>query len=136
MRNKLDNKLEKRIFVSYSKNNKAYKLYDLVTKKIVISGDICFEENSLFVGLEIETKNLPIFPFELEKDDHLALESVENDNQGENVPYSPVSSLSINSSPSPSKKIRNLQKVIDTTKEFELNDGFFCFLCRRRSNFF
>lgn len=36
----LDDKGEKCIFMSYSEESKAYRLYNLVTKKIVISRDV------------------------------------------------------------------------------------------------
>ena len=41
---KFDNHIEKCIFIGYSKESKAYKLYNLLTKKLVISRDVAFNE--------------------------------------------------------------------------------------------
>lgn len=89
MRSKLDDKLEKCIFISYIERSKAYKLYNPVTKKIVISQDVRFDENSMFEEMEVEDGNLPNFPFQLEEE-----EFVENEDQGENPPNSSSSSPS------------------------------------------
>jgi hypothetical protein len=40
MRKKLDNKGHKCIFVGYSEETKGYKLYDHVTRKVIISRDV------------------------------------------------------------------------------------------------
>ena len=45
-RSKLDNKGEKCIFLGVSDHSKAYKLYNPITKKIVISCDVIFYEES------------------------------------------------------------------------------------------
>ena len=45
LRKKLDKKGHKCIFVGYSEDTKAYKLYDLVTRKVIISRDVQFVEN-------------------------------------------------------------------------------------------
>ena len=45
LRKKLDNKGQKCIFVSYSKDTKAYKLYDPVIRKVIISQDVQLVEN-------------------------------------------------------------------------------------------
>jgi len=44
LRQKLDNKFEKCIFLGYSDQYKAYLLYNFVTKKVVISRDVKFAE--------------------------------------------------------------------------------------------
>ena len=64
-RGELDDKLEKCIFVGYSENSKAYRLYSPVSKKVIISRDVKFDEaklwqwnapkedqNSLFVDMD------------------------------------------------------------------------------------
>ena len=43
-RGKLDDKSEKCIFTGYSEQSKAYKLYNPITKKTIISRDVVFKE--------------------------------------------------------------------------------------------
>jgi len=50
LRRKLDKKGKKCIFVGYSENTKAYKLYDHVAKKVIISRDAQFVENESWDG--------------------------------------------------------------------------------------
>ena len=45
LRKKIDKKGQKCIFVGYSEDTKAYKLYDPVTRKVIISQDVQFIEN-------------------------------------------------------------------------------------------
>uniref|UniRef100_A0A251VEZ8 Putative zinc finger, CCHC-type n=1 Tax=Helianthus annuus TaxID=4232 RepID=A0A251VEZ8_HELAN len=47
--NKLDDKVEKMIFVGYSENSKGYKLYNPLNNKITISRDVTFDENKRWV---------------------------------------------------------------------------------------
>lgn len=44
-RGKLDDKSEKCIFIGYSENSKAYKLYNPVTRKTIVSRDVIFNED-------------------------------------------------------------------------------------------
>ncbi|CAL8157460.1 unnamed protein product [Prunus armeniaca] len=48
VRNKLDDKSEKCIFIGYSERSKAYKLYNPKTKKFLVSRDVRFDEYSNF----------------------------------------------------------------------------------------
>ena len=50
LRKKLDNKGQKCIFVGYSEDTKAYKLYDPVARKVIISCDVQFIENESWDG--------------------------------------------------------------------------------------
>ena len=43
-RGKLDDKSEKCIFVGYSENSKAYRLYNPILKKVIINRDMHFNE--------------------------------------------------------------------------------------------
>ena len=45
LKRKLDKKSERCIFTGYSEQHKAYKLYNLVTKKVVVSRDVKFIED-------------------------------------------------------------------------------------------
>lgn len=47
-RRKLDDKGEKCIFLGVSDQSKAYKLYNLITKKIIVSRDVIFEEENFW----------------------------------------------------------------------------------------
>ena len=50
LRMKLDKKGPKFIFVGYSEDTKAYKLYDPITRKVIISRDVQFFENKSWDG--------------------------------------------------------------------------------------
>ena len=57
LRRKLDKKGHKCIFVGYSEDTKAYKLYDPVTRKVIISRDVQFVENESWDGtIDINVK--------------------------------------------------------------------------------
>ena len=45
LRKKLDKKGHKYIFVDYSEDKKSYKLYDPITRKVIISQDVQFVKN-------------------------------------------------------------------------------------------
>ena len=47
-RRKLDDKGEKCIFLGVSDQSKAYKLYNPITKKIIISHDVVFDEENFW----------------------------------------------------------------------------------------
>ena len=50
LRKKLDKKGHKCIFVGYYKDRKAYKLYDPIERKLIISRDVQFVENESWDG--------------------------------------------------------------------------------------
>ena len=50
LRKKLDNKGQRCIFVGYFEDTKAYKLYDPVARKVIISRDVQFVENESWDG--------------------------------------------------------------------------------------
>ena len=56
-RKKLDDKGVKCIFTRYSSKSKAYKLYDLVNKKMIFSRDVGFLENQSWDGLTDESSS-------------------------------------------------------------------------------
>ena len=62
LKNKLDKKGHKCIFVGYSEEKKSYELYDHVTRKVIISHDVQFVENESWDGtVEKNVKILSIF---------------------------------------------------------------------------
>ena len=58
LRNKLDNKGEKCIFVGYSDQYKSYKLYNPSTKKVIINRDVQFIEEEAWDGRLEKTVNV------------------------------------------------------------------------------
>ena len=58
LRRKLDNKGHKMIFVGYFEDTKAYKLYDHVTRKLIISRDVQFVENESWDGTVEKNLNI------------------------------------------------------------------------------
>lgn len=48
-RKKLDDRGEKCIFVSYSEESKEYKLFNPLTKKLVVSRDVIFDEDKAWI---------------------------------------------------------------------------------------
>ena len=57
LRRKLDKKGKKCIFVGYSEDTKAYKLYDPVARKVIISRDVQFVDNESWDGtIDINVK--------------------------------------------------------------------------------
>ena len=58
LRRKLYNKGEKCIFVGYSEESKAYKLYNPTTKKVIISRDVQFVEDEAWDGSIEKTVNI------------------------------------------------------------------------------
>jgi hypothetical protein len=51
MRRKLDDRREKCVFVGYIEDSKAYRLYNLVTKKYVINKYVEFKEEEAWDGI-------------------------------------------------------------------------------------
>lgn len=50
VRSKLDGKSEKCIFIGYDERSKAYKLFNPITKKVIISQDVIFKEEESWDG--------------------------------------------------------------------------------------
>ena len=59
-RGKLDDKSEKCIFIVYSEQSKAYKLYNPITKKTIISIDVMFKEQESWNGTIDKTVNAQV----------------------------------------------------------------------------
>ena len=60
MRKKLDDRSEKCIFIGYSNQSKAYKLYKPETKKVIISRDVEFKEKEAWDGSIDKTISIEI----------------------------------------------------------------------------
>jgi hypothetical protein len=64
LRKKLDDRSEKCIFTGYSETSKAYRLYNPITKKLILSRDIQFLENQFLNDSEnqqVDSQN-PLLP--------------------------------------------------------------------------
>lgn len=59
-RGKLDDKSEKCIFTGYSEKSKAYKLYNTITNKTIISRDVVFKEQDSWNGTIDKTVDAPV----------------------------------------------------------------------------
>ncbi|GKV07537.1 hypothetical protein SLEP1_g19297 [Rubroshorea leprosula] len=59
-RSKLDDKGEKCIFLGVSDQSKAYKLYNPLTKKVIISRDVVFDEASTWSWTEKSGQQIPV----------------------------------------------------------------------------
>lgn len=57
-RKKFDEKGEKCIFIGYSEQSKAYKLYNPITKNVIISKDVIFIENEAWDGMVDDTTGI------------------------------------------------------------------------------
>ena len=65
----MDDHGEKCIFIGYSEESKSYKLYNLLTSKVVVSKDVIFsEEESWGWNDDITSKEKP-FEFERQEED-------------------------------------------------------------------
>jgi hypothetical protein len=62
LRRKLDDRSEKCIFLGHSDQSKAYKLYNMVTKKVIINMDIEFNENKSCDGSINMTISIGVIP--------------------------------------------------------------------------
>ena len=64
LRKKLDDKSEKCIFTGYSETSKAYRIYNPITKKLILSRDVQFLENQFWNDSEnqqVDSQN-PLLP--------------------------------------------------------------------------
>ena len=57
-RSKMDKKCEKCIFVGYSDETKGYRLYNPITKKLIIRRDIVFDENSCWIWDDTDMQHI------------------------------------------------------------------------------
>ena len=69
LRRQLDKKCERCIFTSYNEQHKEYKLYNPITKKVVVSRDIKFIEDKCWSGPsdihQEERSDMPDLPTKL-----------------------------------------------------------------------
>ncbi|KAJ9539061.1 hypothetical protein OSB04_031794 [Centaurea solstitialis] len=83
-RGKLDEKSEKAILVGYSYNAKAYKLYNPLTKKVITSRDVIFDEDKTWEGLTCD------------EDGNCILDDMHIDQTGHDVDIEQIDSHDVN----------------------------------------
>ena len=111
LRNKLDDKAEKCIFVGYSERSKAYKLYNPETNKIVVSKDVKFDESSSFYNTETEDSlKIPCIDIEDGRNSH----DLENEDLG------------LEDSPQ-FRKTRSMQDIYESSQPMNQENIFFAF---------
>jgi transposase InsO family protein len=137
-RTKLDDKSEKCIFVGYGERRMGYKLYNPITKKVIMSRDVIFEEDKtwqwkddqevvkwistdLILKDEVEVPPVlaegPILPAEPQSPEHRFPVF--------NRRNTPESSSTSSSSEGP-RRMRNLDELYDATQVIE-DTTLFCF---------
>jgi hypothetical protein len=145
IKRKLDNKSEKCVFIGYSEQSKAYRLYNPVTKKFVVSRDVQFQEDkswdekmvgSFFPSTEIkeqvaeEQSPSPITPILITPTTHDSTEERGQPTRG------PCSSSDSNPTISSLKmqKTRNLKEIYEHTRPLDL-DALYAFVSYQPESF-
>ncbi|KAI3708032.1 hypothetical protein L2E82_37034 [Cichorium intybus] len=131
-RSKLESKSEKAIFVGYSENSKAYKLYNPITKNMIISRDVAFEEEKCWDNSVIQEENHPQILQDDNSDDTRQIHedspistpstvqtpSPSSDNR---IPQNSQSTMSTLETP-PRKSYRNLNRIYANSRRIDLDD--------------
>ncbi|KAL4021013.1 hypothetical protein IC575_019802 [Cucumis melo] len=121
LRGKLDDKSEKCIMVGYSENSKAYRLYNPVSRKIIISRDVIFSEDESWNWNDDvdEAKS----PFHVNIDENEVAQELEQaEIQAMESSSSSTSSSTSNDEISP-RRMRSIQEIYNTTNR--INDDHF-----------
>ncbi|GMJ05590.1 hypothetical protein HRI_004228200 [Hibiscus trionum] len=141
IRKKLDDRGEKCIFICYDERSKAYRLYNPLTKKLIISRDVEFDEAEHW-RWNLEEKKVEGLFFNEEQDDD---DFINQDEQGDDQSpqQNPTESSSSNNSrtenpdvqPTEVRRSTRERRVPERYKDYETqNISLFCLLQDRRSN--
>ncbi|GJV20713.1 retrovirus-related pol polyprotein from transposon TNT 1-94 [Tanacetum coccineum] len=114
-RSKLNDRSEKHVFVGYDKQSKGYKLYNPVTRKVVVSRDVEFEEEGSWDWSIEEKKVLTIFLYRRNKTG----ESGDEVQQPKSQTPTPTQDSPLSSSEG-EPKTRSLQELYEVTDEIPL----------------
>jgi transposase InsO family protein len=140
-RTKLDDKSEKCIFVGYGDRRMGYKLYNPITKKVIMSRDVIFEEDKAWQWKD-DQEAVKWINTDLILEDEVEVPPVlaEGPILPADEPQSPLhrflvfnrrntlESSSASSSEGP-RRMRNLDELYDATQVME-DTTLFCFFCR------
>ncbi|GJT12879.1 retrovirus-related pol polyprotein from transposon TNT 1-94 [Tanacetum coccineum] len=111
---KLDNRSEKHVFVGYDKQSKGYKLYNPVTRKVVVGRDVEFDEEGSWDWSIQESKRYDFLPMTDE-------EEIDESSEEARQPQSPTPTQDSPSSSSEGEpKTRSLQELCKVTDEIPL----------------
>nr|GEU97809.1 retrovirus-related Pol polyprotein from transposon TNT 1-94 [Tanacetum cinerariifolium] len=120
---KLDDRSDKHVFVGYDKQLKGYKLYNPVTRKVVVSRDMEFDEEGSWDWSIQESERYDFFPMTDEEETNESSEKARK-------PQSPTSTQDSPSSSSKGEpKTRSLQELYEAKRLLEL-----CGYTRPRKN--
>ncbi|KAG9450495.1 hypothetical protein H6P81_010460 [Aristolochia fimbriata] len=130
-RKKLDDRGEKCIFVGYDSKTKAYKLYNPVTKRLIISRDVEFDEEDCWRWSEEEKNNKELF---YNDDDNSGEEEESSGDQ--TPPNSPAATIGEGSPRGSSStggvpmRTRSLSDIYNVTEPIELTEDYtlYCLL--------
>ncbi|KAI5333988.1 hypothetical protein L3X38_024121 [Prunus dulcis] len=93
LRQKFDDKARKGVFVGYGSCEKGYRVYDLQSKKIVLSRSVIFSEDKSWNWKSDQEESVPI-PFNLERDE---IEDENNEIQPDGTQFDDGESSHLNS---------------------------------------
>ncbi|KAA0040718.1 integrase [Cucumis melo var. makuwa] len=121
LRGKLDDKSEKCIMVGYNENSKAYRLYNPVSRKIIISRDVIFsEDESWNWSDDVDEAKIP---FHVNIDENKVAQELEQaEIQAVESSSSSTPSSTSDNEISP-RRMRSIQEIYNTTNR--INDDHF-----------
>ncbi|GMJ04996.1 hypothetical protein HRI_004168800 [Hibiscus trionum] len=135
IRKKLDDRGEKCIFIGYDERSKAYRLYNPLTKELIISRDVEFDEAEYWIWSSEEKKDEGLFFNEDQDNDDFISQDEQGDDQSpqQNLtdPYSSNNSRTDNSKVQPTEVRRSTRerRVPERYKDYETqNISLFCLL--------
>ena len=130
-RSKLDDKSEKHVFVYCDASSKGYKLYNPMTKKMMVCKDVVFDEEASW-NWNDEPKDYKffVFPDDCDEPSDIASPSVPPTSPITPQPNTPSSSASSSEGP---RGTRSLRDIYDKTEELiqsfnNLTLFFFCLI--------
>ena len=110
-RTKLEDKRQKCILLGYGENSYGYKLFNPVTKKVIMSRDVKFDEEQEWNwSSEYHLQKLIVDEEQIQKD------------EGEIMIAPSLSTSSPSSSPSSTRKTKSIQEIYDVTERMDLDD--------------